>query len=851
VERSARRTAEISVFVASLLAALLPARLRAQPAPAPALSPPVLIEAAEAAYPQEARAQGLEATVLLQLTIDAEGRVAEASVLEAAGHGFDEAAQEAALRFRFEPAKRDGVPVGARIRYPYAFHLPVPATESATESESESESESEPESVTESESVSASVSASAAESASESPPAHRAVEVTVHGALSDAARLQQSADAVNVVDLRRARQQTADMGEVLARTQGVSIRRSAGLGSDARFSLNGLYDDQIRFFLDGVPLELAGYSFGITDVPVNLTERVEIYRGVVPIRLGADALGGAVNVVTDQSYRTHAAASYQLGSFGTRRLTLEGRYHDDASGFVAGGSAFLDTTRNDYDVDVEIPDARGQLHPATVRRFHDGYEAYGATLEAGVVDRPWAKRLLLRGFASTYDKELQNNMVMTVPYGEVAYGETVYGGTLRYEVALSPSVDLEVIANHAYRAIDYVDKATWVYNWRGERVRMRRVPGEVEGDATDQTLWQHSSFGRVVLGWTLAPGHVVRASVSPTFTTRTGDERIESHPGARDPLSARRELLTVVSGVAYELDVLDERLSNVAFVKDYVYDADSEESLPGNIFVDRKTDIHRLGAGDSLRYRFTPFLYAKASYEFATRLPRPDELFGNGVLVMANLGLLPEISHNANLGPHVDLPRTPLGEFTIDVNAFLRDSDRLIVLLGNDKVSSYQNVYRAVSMGLENAVSWVSPGRFVGVDGMLTWQDLRNASDQGTFADFKGDRIPNRPYLFASWGARLRFAGMPGRSDTIEPFYNGRYVHAFFRGWESQGLRQFKQVVDAQVTHAVGVSWLFNRDVAHLATTLEIDNVTDVKAFDEYGAQRPGRAFYLKFSGDI
>src|SRR5262249_38716013 len=162
----------------------------------------------------------------------------------------------------------------------------------------------------------------------------------------------------------------------------------------ARFSLNGLYDDQIRFFLDGVPLDLAGYPFGIVNVPVNLVERVEVYRGVVPIRFGADALGGAVHVVSDSSYRTRLAASYQGGAFGTHSASVEGRVHDAASGVVAGGAAFVDVAKNDYRVDVQVADDRGRLTPATVPRFHDGYRAYGGTVEAGIVERPWARRLL-------------------------------------------------------------------------------------------------------------------------------------------------------------------------------------------------------------------------------------------------------------------------------------------------------------------------------------------------------------------------------------------------------------------------------------------------------------------------
>ena len=161
-------------------------------------------------------------------------------------------------------------------------------------------------------------------------------EVTVKISRSEAKRLQQSAEAVNVIDTRPAQRQTADLGEVLARTQGIAIRRSGGLGSDARFSLNGLYDDQIRFFLDGVPLDLAGFPFGLVNVPVNLIDRVEVYRGVVPVRFGADALGGAVNLVTDQSYETHLGVSYQIGSFGTHRATVDGRWRHEPTGFIVG-----------------------------------------------------------------------------------------------------------------------------------------------------------------------------------------------------------------------------------------------------------------------------------------------------------------------------------------------------------------------------------------------------------------------------------------------------------------------------------------------------------------------------------
>jgi TonB family protein len=105
----------------------------AQPAGAAAVTPPRLIERVEAAYPPEALRAGLEGAPVLLLEIDAEGKVTGAQVVEPAGHGFDEAAREAALRFRFEPARRGDQAIRSKIRHREVFALPAsPASPAAS-----------------------------------------------------------------------------------------------------------------------------------------------------------------------------------------------------------------------------------------------------------------------------------------------------------------------------------------------------------------------------------------------------------------------------------------------------------------------------------------------------------------------------------------------------------------------------------------------------------------------------------------------------------------------------------------------------------------------------------------------
>ena len=80
-------------------------------------------EELRALYPEEARREGLEADVKLELVVDEEGRVAEVKVLRAAGNGFDEAAVRAARGLAFSPATRGGRPVPVRIPWTLKFRL--------------------------------------------------------------------------------------------------------------------------------------------------------------------------------------------------------------------------------------------------------------------------------------------------------------------------------------------------------------------------------------------------------------------------------------------------------------------------------------------------------------------------------------------------------------------------------------------------------------------------------------------------------------------------------------------------------------------------------------------------------
>jgi TonB family protein len=59
--------------------------------------------------------------VNLKITVSKEGKVTAAEELEPAGHGFDDAAKEAAMKLEFQPATRDGKPFAVRIPFRFTF----------------------------------------------------------------------------------------------------------------------------------------------------------------------------------------------------------------------------------------------------------------------------------------------------------------------------------------------------------------------------------------------------------------------------------------------------------------------------------------------------------------------------------------------------------------------------------------------------------------------------------------------------------------------------------------------------------------------------------------------------------
>lgn len=117
------------------------------------------------------------------------------------------------------------------------------------------------------------------------------------------------------------RSQSSSLGELLKTVGGLAVQKTGGAGAQETVSIRGSNANQVLVILDGVRLnnELTG-EVDLAQVPLNLVERVEIFKGSGAYVFGGGAIGGVINLTTLKGGENHLRLSSQTGSFGYWRV---------------------------------------------------------------------------------------------------------------------------------------------------------------------------------------------------------------------------------------------------------------------------------------------------------------------------------------------------------------------------------------------------------------------------------------------------------------------------------------------------------------------------------------------------
>ena len=665
-------------------------------------------------------------------------------------------------------------------------------------------------------------------------------------------RLKRSAFNAVALDTKALQNSTQNLSEALAQAPGMKIRESGGVGSDMQLMMDGFTGKHIKIFIDGVPQEGVGSSFGLNNIPVNYAERIEVYKGVVPVGFGTDAIGGVINIITKKNRnKWFLDASYSYGSFNTHKSYVNfGQTF--RSGLTYEINVFQNYSDNNYYVDTPVKDfTTGAINKKKiehVKRFHDTYHNEAVIGKIGFVDKKWADRLMFGFTYSHMYKDIQTGVRQ----------EVVFGGKYRKGYSIMPSLDyrkrdffvrgLDVVltANYNKNMTNNVDTSSYEYNWRGE-MRPLRMPGEqsYQNTRSDNNNWNGTLTANYRIGkaHTFTFNHVINAFRRSNQSLLNEDSEANAIP---------KETRKNISGLSYRL-MPTEHWNLSVFGKYYnqFIAGPVATSSAQDDYIRTTNSVSAMGYGAAGTYFILKSLQAKLSYEKAYRLPTNEEMFGDEDLETGDISLKPENSDNVNLNLSYN---ETFGKHSVYVEGGLiyRNTKDYIQrnisdLSGGKYGATYVNHGRVETKGYNISVRY-GFANWVSVGGNFTQMNVRDnvkTVTSGTNQESLtyGARMPNLPYQFANSDVTFYWRNLWKKGNTLSVTYDNLYMHSFPLYSEAVG-SESEFVVPTQFSHNLTLSYGIQNGRYNIS--FECRNLTNEKLYDNFSLQKAGRAFYGK-----
>lgn len=683
-----------------------------------------------------------------------------------------------------------------------------------------------------------------------SPETQLLDEVTVVS--TGVSRLKRSAFNAVAVDTKELQNTTKNLSDALAKAPGMKLRESGGVGSDMQLMLDGFSGKHVKVFIDGVPQEGVGSSFGLNNIPVNFADRIEVYKGVVPVGFGTDAIGGVINIVTNKKRRRwFLDASYSYGSFNTHKSNVNfGQTFKN--GFTYEINAFQNYSDNDYHIEAPVEDFEtGRIDrdkKVRVKRFNDTYHNEAVVGKVGVVDKKWADRLMLGFTYSNMYQDIQTGVRQDIVYGQKhRKGHSLMPSLEYYKRNLfAKGLDVALTVNYNKNLTTNVDTASYKYNWYGDR-KLLNSPGEqsYQHSRADNNNWNGTFTANYRLGkmHMLTFNHVLNTFSRSNTSLLAKEEQSDA---------IAKETRKNISGVSYRL-MPSETWNLSVFGKYYNQFVAGPVATDANQndYVRTTRSVSSIGYGAAGTYFILPGLQAKLSYEKAYRLPTIEEMFGNEDLEMGDIGIRPENSDNVNL--NLSYNRT-FGRHSVYVEGGLvyRNTKDYIQrnitdLSGGKSAATYINYGKVLTKGY-NISARYGFGKWVSVGGNFTQMDVRDnmkTSISGSAENIAyKERMPNLPYIFADSDVTFYWRDLGRKGNALTVSYDNQYLHSFTYYSSKIGSNKGDYVVPSQFSHNLSLSYSLRDGRYNLS--FECRNFTDEQLYDNFSLQKAGRAFYGK-----
>ncbi len=652
--------------------------------------------------------------------------------------------------------------------------------------------------------------------------------------------LRESPEAVSVIDAKELQGRSISLETVLNKTIGLKVGQTGGLGSSSRIIVHGLEGNRIQILWDGIPMSNSDGAFSLDEIPIDIIERIEVYKSIIPARFGCDGLGGAINIVTKEFSTDYLDASYEFGSYQTHKGSVFSRKNFPKSGILIGMGGYYTTAKNDYS--FRVPERENLL----VKRDHDRFQSY--MLKGKIAfTKLWFDEISTEfGYYNRFN-EIQG-ILKNIQHAENQSGMFMLENKLIKSGILNDRLNLESHLSLSHMTNNFVDIAQVNYDFEGNIYPSPNgmgETGEVPHNSNDKSLEINE---RINFDYKLSANQSLNLNTLINYAQRQPNDEIASQHAGFVIGGFPSKKTSVISGLTWDTKLFDRKLTNMFSAK-YFHLHSEIEDLTSYEMIEapkkKNNTTSQIGWIEAMKYEAFRGFHLKASYQQAIRLPNSQELFGDGIITFPAAGLKPEKSHNFNLGFLIDKNDIlGLSRLQFEVNGFYMQVSDMIKLMKQHMAAGYVNAEKVHIKGIETELKLdITPTVYA--YGNLTYQDLRDVLNYlpGTQAPnpTKGLRLPNIPYLFANFGAEYHRDQL-FKNWHIKAFWDGKFTEEFFYFWELTELQ--KRRIPRSFVNDIGLLLTYKNKYS---VALECHNMMNKEVWDQFRQPLAGRTFHLKF----
>jgi outer membrane cobalamin receptor len=556
-------------------------------------------------------------------------------------------------------------------------------------------------------------------------PAHAAVELPeeiVVGSVvyDDSEDRYLSPGMITVIRPEERKGEQRTLPDLLEEAPGLRIIRLQGRHGYAVASVRGSTSAQVAVYADGILMNLQSEpAVDLSAIPVDSIERIEIYRGYIPAKFGAQAMGGVINIVTKNPQKPETNLSVGFGSFGRFKGTL-------SHGFALGDGKFFGSFGYEtYDGGFGYWNDNGTPYnydeDYDARRRGNGFENMDLLLKWE--DENWRAR------ASWVRRN--RDLALTAPGLDKPGEEQRPGallGTDRWDISIGRTQTAGEV------------NWGWETFYTGQRKdydsRRGSAPSQIGGSYVTRSEYETSRAG-ISLNANMSAGERHFLELLAEYS----EERLDVEGDS---------LFEYLNGIEkYSMGDLNLNLQDTI-----VLDRSGSFLLTPSIRWHKQDDEGHFSWQAAVSKEFHKGWMVKSTFGTYARAPSMYERYGDGAFILPSEGDL-----RWETGTQFDVGVMWNGDIggadsSVSVSAFWRDSKNLIEFdMENPRFGRYRNIAKAEVKGLEfeAALDWDRWN--LSLTG--TWLDGENRTpdDEGSVR-FGGKTLPNRP----EWSSSARLS---------------------------------------------------------------------------------------------